>query len=476
MADVLARIVADKRDEIATMKQTLPLAHFREQLTPSTKSMEAALRQPGSRFILECKKASPSKGLIREPFDLDEIIAAYAPFADAISVLTDEKYFQGRFEYLAYVTSRVSQPVLNKDFFVEPYQVWLARHYGADAILLMLSVLSDEEYRSMAAVAEPLGLDILTEVSNEEEMHRAIALGARIIGINNRDLRDLSTDLATTERLVPLLKNATHQPVVISESGIFTHNDVQRLAPWCHGFLVGSALMAQPDLTSAVKQLVVGNVKICGITSQETAQHAWHYGASYLGLIFAPMSKRVVSEALAKEIVTQTPARYVGVFVNQDIAEIAHIARTLALTAVQLHGDEDAHYRQQLREALPSSCELWQAVGITHELPSQLNDLLCDTTVSKVVLDTKIGGQSGGTGQRFNWHLITQHPALHRMVLAGGIDDHNVAAAKHTGVATVDVNSGIEQTPGVKPLARIQQFFNACRAASGAHLQQQEPA
>jgi len=471
MADVLARIVADKRDEIATMKQTLPLANFREQLTPSTKSMEEALRQPGSRFILECKKASPSKGLIREPFDLDEIIAAYAPFADAISVLTDEKYFQGRFDYLAYVTSRVSQPVLNKDFFVDPYQVFLARHYGADAILLMLSVLSDEEYRSLAAVAEPLGLDILTEVSNEEEMHRAIALGARIIGINNRDLRDLSTDLATTERLVPLLKSATYQPVVISESGIFTHDDVQRLAPWCHGFLVGSALMAQSDLASAVKQLVVGQVKICGITAQQAARDAWQYGASYLGLIFAPKSKRVVSYTQAKDIVTQTPARYVGVFVNQEIAEVANIARELALAAVQLHGDEDASYRQQLRTALPSTCELWQALGVTHELPQQLHDVLSEAAVSKVVLDTKIGEQSGGTGQRFDWQLIAHHPSLHRFILAGGIGDQTVSAAKGTGVALVDVNSGIEEAPGVKPAARIQQFFNACRSNSGMRLQ-----
>ena len=152
------------------------------------------------------KKASPSKGLIRENFDLDEIIQAYSPYAACISVLTDEKYFQGKFEYLEYVRSRVTQPVINKDFFIDPYQIYLARYHNADAVLLMLSVLDDTQYTELAALAEQYQLDVLTEVSNEPEVLRACALKAKIIGINNRNLRDLSTDLATTERLVPLVK------------------------------------------------------------------------------------------------------------------------------------------------------------------------------------------------------------------------------------------------------------------------------
>lgn len=152
MADVLQRIVADKRVELESLMQALPLETIKAELTPSQKSLFAALSEPAAGYILECKKASPSKGLIREVFDLDEIIAAYAPFAAGISVLTDEKYFQGKFEYLQYVTERVSQPVLNKDFFISEYQVYLARYYNADAVLLMLSVLSDDEYRALAAV------------------------------------------------------------------------------------------------------------------------------------------------------------------------------------------------------------------------------------------------------------------------------------------------------------------------------------
>lgn len=281
MADVLQRIVADKRVELESLMQALPLETIKAELTPSQKSLFAALSEPAAGYILECKKASPSKGLIREVFDLDEIIAAYAPFAAGISVLTDEKYFQGKFEYLQYVTERVSQPVLNKDFFISEYQVYLARYYNADAVLLMLSVLSDDEYRALAAVADSLQLDILTEVSNEQEMHRAIALQASIIGINNRDLRDLSTDLATTERLVPLLEQASHDFVVISESGIYTHEDVMRLSAHCHGFLVGSSLMAQQDLPAAVCELVYGNIKVCGLTSVQAATAAFDAGRQF---------------------------------------------------------------------------------------------------------------------------------------------------------------------------------------------------
>ena len=180
MSNVLTKIVDDKRIEIEKRKQTLPLASFVDTLTPSTKSLYGALSQPNAGFIFECKKASPSKGLIRPVFDLDEIIEAYGPYAAGISVLTDEKYFQGTFDYLDYVTARVTQPVLNKDFFIDEYQVHLARKHNADAILLMLSVLNDEEYRALAKLADFYQLDVLTEVSNQEEAERAVALHQRL--------------------------------------------------------------------------------------------------------------------------------------------------------------------------------------------------------------------------------------------------------------------------------------------------------
>lgn len=463
MTDVLAKIVEDKRAELEVRMAEMPLDTFKEELTPSTKSLFKALSAPDAGFILECKKASPSKGLIREHFDLDEILAAYTPYAAGISVLTDEKYFQGSYDYLAYVAERVSQPVLNKDFFVNEYQVYLARHYNADAILLMLSVLDDETYRTLSDLADSLALDVLTEVSNEQEMQRAIALEAKIIGINNRDLRDLSTDLATTEKLVPLLDAATHEYVVISESGIYTHQDVLRLAPLCQGFLVGSALMAQADLPLAVKQLVYGKIKICGMTQADQVKHAFDAGASYCGLIFASHSKRCVTPEQAQSIVEAVPGNYVGVFVNQPIEMVLHVANTLSLKAVQLHGDEDTMYRHHLRANLPAGCEIWQAVGVAGELPYLTHALLDDDTLDKVLLDCQVGSQTGGTGQQFDWSLIHSELELEKLIIAGGVSPDNIIEAQATGAVVIDVNSGVETGPGNKSNEQVSKLFKICR-------------
>ena len=463
MSNVLEKIVADKREELKDRMAALPLEQVKQNVTPSQKSLFDALNQPNAGYIFECKKASPSKGLIRENFDLDEILAAYAPYAAGISVLTDEKYFQGSYDYLAYVTERVSQPVLNKDFFINDYQVYLARYYNADAILLMLSVLDDDTYTQLHSLAEELKLDVLTEVSNEEEMERAIALKARIIGINNRNLRDLSTDLAATERLVPMLEKATHEYVVISESGIYTHQDVRRLAPLCDGFLVGSALMAQQDLVRAVRQLVLGAVKVCGLTSPEDASNAFAAGASYCGLIFAEKSPRCVTAVQARNIVTQTPGHYVGVFVNAELSDVAETASALNLSAVQLHGSEDAAYRQKLRKVLPADCELWQALGVTDTLPDAVSEIVNDGNVNRVLLDCKVGTQTGGTGQQFDWSLLSDIEDKSKLILAGGIGPDTVAEALGTGAGIVDVNSGVETAPGDKSKDKVAALFDASR-------------
>jgi indole-3-glycerol phosphate synthase/phosphoribosylanthranilate isomerase len=465
MANVLEKIVADKRLEIAKRKLTLPLQSFIEQLEPSERSFYEALAEPNAGYILECKKASPSKGLIRADFNLDEIIAAYGPYAACVSVLTDEKYFQGKFEYLEYVRARVSQPVINKDFFVEPYQVYLARHHHADAILLMLSVLDDGQYRELAQLAAQLDLDVLTEVSNEEEVHRALALKAKIIGINNRDLRDLSTDLATTERLVPLVKQAQHECLIISESGIYTHQDVRRLAPLVDGFLVGSALMAEKDMTQAVKKLLYGSIKVCGISREQDARAVATSGASYAGLIFAEKSPRAVTLKQAKQLVEHVTFNYVGVFVNSPIELVSDYAKDLKLVAVQLHGQEDQAYITQLRGLLPQHCQIWKAKGVKSDAP-QLPEMN-ERHIDKFLLDCQIGGQSGGTGQAFSWRLLDDSQAeltdKSNIILAGGINPGNVKQAANTQVAMLDLNSGVESSPGIKDQDKLRQAFCALR-------------
>jgi indole-3-glycerol phosphate synthase / phosphoribosylanthranilate isomerase len=459
MANVLEKIVLDKKQEIAKRKKDFPLEQFVADLKVSDRSFYTALAQPEASFVLECKKASPSKGLIRPDFNLDEIIKAYAPYAACISVLTDEKYFQGKFEYLQYVRNRVTQPVINKDFFVDPYQVHLARYYDADAILLMLSVLDDSTYTELADLAEHYQLDVLTEVSNEEEAHRAITLQAKIIGINNRNLRDLSTDLAMTEQLVPLIKrHAKHEYVLISESGIYTPQDVRRLSPLVDGFLVGSALMAQEDVALATKQLIYGKVKICGTTSVEGADLVKSSAASYAGLIFAEQSKRGISLEKAQQIVEAVPFNYVGVFVDAPIEHLVEAANKLSLRAVQLHGNEQQSYIDQLREQLPESCQIWLAKGVNTSLPT-----LTETQVDYFLLDCQVGQQTGGTGQAFDWQLLDAVKDKSKLILAGGLNAENVQTAAHCQLAMLDLNSGLESAPGIKDPQKITQIFSLLR-------------
>ncbi|MCH8538454.1 MAG: bifunctional indole-3-glycerol phosphate synthase/phosphoribosylanthranilate isomerase, partial [Alkalimonas sp.] len=239
MADILKKIIAHKQQEVARLKAERPLDSFLQEVKKTERKFLDTLRQAGPRFILECKKASPSKGLIRESFDLNELSTVYGQYADCISVLTDQEFFQGSYDNLSQMRALVQQPLLHKDFIIDPYQVYLGRLCGADAVLLMLSVLTDDEYRQLHEVASALAMTVLTEVSNEEETRRAVALKAQLIGINNRDLRDLSTDLATTPQLRQLIPAST---TVVSESGIYSNQQVRQLSKHADAFLVGSSL------------------------------------------------------------------------------------------------------------------------------------------------------------------------------------------------------------------------------------------
>lgn len=454
MAEVLAKIVKDKAVWVEDRQKQQPIESFQHLVTPSDRDFYQALSTGKTAFILECKKASPSKGLIRENFDLNYIASVYNQYANAISVLTDEKYFQGDFEFVTQVRSQVSQPVLCKDFMISIYQVYLARHYGADAILLMLSVLNDQQYQELAAVAHQLGMGILTETSNEEELQRAIQLKAKVIGINNRNLRDLSTDLNRTKQLAPQLPKGT---VIISESGIYTHQQVRDLAPYATGFLIGSALMGQENLELAVRKVVLGDNKVCGLTHPDDAVKAYQAGAVFGGLIFVPKSKRYVTREAARLTMTGAPLQYVGVFQNHTVNEVADMAKALGLYAVQLHGDEDQTFIDQLKAELPETVEIWKAYGVTDTLPTYI-----ENNINRHLLDAKVGSQSGGTGTSFDWRLLN-NATNQNLMLAGGLSPDNAQQAAKLGCMGLDLNSGVESAPGKKDAAKLKQAFAAIR-------------
>ena len=455
MAEVLAKIVRDKYQWVAERKQSQPLETFRDTLVASDRSFYQALNQQQTVFITECKKASPSKGLIRDDFDLDYIASVYNDHANAISVLTDEKYFQGSFEFLPQVRKQAKQPILCKDFMVDSYQVYLARHYSADAILLMLSVLDDQEYAQLAEVAHSLDMGVLTEVSNEDELHRAVKLGAKVIGINNRNLRDLSTDLNRTKELAPTIRQLAPEATIISESGIYTHQQVRDLAQFADGFLIGSSLMAEENLELAVRKVTMGENKVCGLTHPDDAAKAYQAGAVFGGLIFVEQSKRHVDLETARLTMSGAPLNYVGVFQNHDAKQIIDTVSELGLSAVQLHGAEDQQFVNQLKAQLPAQVEIWKAYGVSQSVPELIND-----NVDRHLLDTKVGSQVGGTGLVFDWSLIGD-PS--KVMLAGGITPFNAQKAAEQGCLGLDLNSGVEHSPGKKDGEKLEQAFSAIR-------------
>ena len=260
MTDILDRIVAVKREEVAAARAREPLEALRAraQARGDVRGFEAALRrrvhEGGAGVVAEVKRASPSKGLLRDPFDPPAIARSYeAAGAACLSVLTDERFFQGAPAHLVQARQACGLPVLRKDFVVDLYQVYEARVIGADAILLIAACLGDGEMSEFAACATALGMDVLVEVHDEGELERALALDAGLLGINNRNLRTFEVSLHTT---LALRDRVPAQRLLVTESGILTRDDVQHMrAQGVNAFLVGEAFMRAPDPGAALASL-----------------------------------------------------------------------------------------------------------------------------------------------------------------------------------------------------------------------------
>lgn len=246
---ILDDIVAHKRTELAAQKRTVSPAQLQDsihfQAVPPA-FLQALQQHPGRAIIAEVKKASPSKGVIRADFDPLRLAHTYAASgAAAISVLTDQKFFQGHLDYLGLIHEHVGLPLLRKDFVFDPYQVYEARSYGASAILLIVAILSDAQLQELAALADSLRLDCLVEVHDEAELERALACQVSLLGINNRDLRTFQTSIETTERLLGYIPSGV---TVVSESGLSRAEQLDRLeARGVRAFLIGETFMAAPD-------------------------------------------------------------------------------------------------------------------------------------------------------------------------------------------------------------------------------------
>lgn len=451
---VLEGIVAKRRTHLPAIRERLAHVDL-ESLPRSERSFYDALNGT-NRFIMECKSASPSLGLIREHYEPGAIARVYSRYASAISVLCEPERFGGDYDHLQTVALSTHVPVLCKDFIIDPIQVYAARYFGADAILLMMSIVDDETYAELKQLADSLGLDVLTEAITEEEVARAAAFGVDVIGINNRNLHDLTIDLNRTAQLAP------HIPAgkaIVSESGIRDNHTVRRLGAHANAFLVGSQLTGTPDIDRACRELVFGSNKVCGLTSWSAAQAARAAGAVYGGLIFEDASPRNVSRETAADIIAHEP----------DLSYVAVSRRTsgweeLAVDGIdvlQVHAPYQGSTEAELDliasvRAAAGERQVWRAIDMTAPHGPALATALVDAA-DTLILDSG----HGGTGNSFDWSTIPT-AVKEKSLLAGGLNPSNLTDALRVGTIGLDLNSGVE-TNGRKDTGLIARAFDTIR-------------
>jgi indole-3-glycerol phosphate synthase/phosphoribosylanthranilate isomerase len=489
---ILDQIVAATRADLAERKARVSLEEMRAQvaLAPAPRPFAAALRPlPGgsARLIAEIKRASPSKGLIAGMFDPVAQAQAYERGgAAAISVLTEPYFFQGSLEHLHTMHEAVALPVLRKDFIVDPYQVYEARAAGADALLLIVALLDDALLRELLALTRELGMEALVEAHDADEVRRAVAAGARVIGANSRDLRTFSVDTAVVQNLRPLVPRDC---VFIAESGIQNQMDATRVRAWgADAILVGEALMRTDDPEAMARDLAAASggvtaaffgrsdqpfVKICGLATEELARTVTRLGADAFGLVFAPMAPphrlvtveqaRRLTVAAREEAAGHAAPLAVGVFVNEAPETIAEYAGRAGLDTVQLSGDETPD--ECARVAALAGVPVLKALRLRTENDlAQLDEYaLAGLTL---LLDTPKDGVYGGTGETGDWALGRAAAQRWPVILSGGLTPDNVADAINTvHPRGVDVSSGVE-TSKAKDLDKIARFIAAAQSAN----------
>ena len=484
---ILDKIIEETKIRVAQEKQVeTPEAVKAAALAMSADTgfpFEAALHQQDFNFICEVKKASPSKGIIAEHFPYLEIAKEYeVAGAAAISVLTEPDFFKGDKKYLQEIASTVKIPVLRKDFIIDEYQIYQAKVWGASAILLICACLDVPTLTKFRELADSLGLSSLVEAHDEVEVQMAIDCGARIIGVNNRNLKDFTVDVQNSVRLRNLVQDDV---IFVSESGLETPEDIQVLRDNNIGVaLMGETFMRSPNKIEKLAYLYgstyyTPKVKMCGISKIETIPAVIEANPDYMGLVFAPSKRQVTvdqAKTLVEELHKQYANRYnrdaeqysnqtlihqesiktVGVFVNETVESLLKIAKEVKLDVIQLHGDEDESFIQTLKEQ--SNVEVWKAVQVRSAADAEA---WIDSSADMLLFDAYHKDERGGTGEVFDWSCLDEFERP--FMLAGGIDSTNVARAIRTVRSYgIDISSGIE-TDGVKDNEKITAFTKLVR-------------
>ena len=467
----LDRIVTQTRADLVQRKIDHPLAEVQRLATEQTPPRDlVAAFMPRSRthLIAEVKRASPSKGMLAPNLHPVELAQTYeANGASVISVLTEPHFFLGSPEYLTAIKQAVHIPVLCKDFIIDDYQVYEARTWGADAILLICAILDDTQLRHLLSVAHELHMRCLVEVHSREEAQRAVDAGAMVIGVNSRDLVTFKMNpylIRDIRSIIPANR------ILIAESGISSAADARRLARYdVQGMLVGESLVVSNDVPAQMRMLLQGanastQVKICGLRHPEHIRTAIESGADMLGFIFYEPSHRYIQPQHVQEVLAASLSTLkervlpdlVGIFVNKEVNFINDVVEKAGLHYVQLHGTESPEFCQQITRPVIKAIPLKNTADLAQV--AQYKDVTW-----RLLLDTPTPDW-GGTGVAHDWELASTIAQETRILLAGGLTPENVAQAlQQVQPWGVDVSSGVE-TNKQKDNSKIRAFLENVRA------------
>ncbi len=456
---ILDAIVAAKQQEVRSLPDIMPAHREKSSFVDAILAIHPSL-------IAEIKPKSPSSGHLLAIQDVPKLVELFDARAQAISVLCDEHFFGGSYDLLRHVRSLTNKPLLAKEFIIDSRQIDHAADAGADAILLIATILSAQELVTLTSYAITRGLDVLIEVHSIEDIEKTAQTFKKlsnehqhhiIVGMNNRDLASLKTDIRTTEHLVPLIRSKMPSlGAIIAESGISTRADVEQLTPFVQGFLIGTSILQSKDPAAHLASLFPRPkplIKFCGFTNVEDVQAAEALGVDYIGFVFAPESLRSVGLAVAQQLRRHShKAKVVGVFTDHSLDHIEDHVRVLQLDFVQLHGKPDLERVKNLSVPVIQALRGVPDVTLFEKFLKHCPFVLID----------KADGEDEA-----DFDAIAALPLCVRskLFLAGGLTPGNIRnAVDRIQPYAVDCARGVESQPGIKDHRKVSDFLSVLTA------------
>lgn len=435
MPSILQKIHQEKIQEVEKLKQDYPVDLIKKDLQKSDKDFKKALQgKERLSFICEIKNASPSDSNINtNGKSVEEMAKIYEQNgASALSVLTDEKFFKGSLNNLKIAKEKTSDvPILMKDFIIDEHQVYVGRHFGADAILLIAAMLEVDEMERLIQVAKALNMEVLLEVHNEEELNKALQTSSEIIGVNNRDLHTFHIDQRTALKIIPRIPT---NKIVVAESG-YDAQQIQYIYQFADATLIGSSLMKSDDPAAVLCNMIQPKklFKACGIRTVEDAQFCETNHISLIGLNFVSSSHRCIDLDMAKAVRFECKnTKVVGVFQDQPLDEMQNIANELDLDFVQLSGNESVEYCSKINQPVIKT--------LSYDQLDQVNEY--DSVATYYIID----GRQPGSGESYDYKKLSSLKLNRPFLVAGGVNSNNVA----------DILKNIPQAMGLDSASGIE--------------------